>query len=402
MKRIKYLLFPILVAGLFGMGLNSYLNTENIRMMNEKNLYKMLYDVKSQVKDKGYYANEYLTDRNYILMMGSSELSHSTDQHPDNFFNTGRTKNGIITSGRAYTQDLQHASMVGSLNNSKKNKKVVLLVSMQWFMDKKGERPDRFQTRFSPVIFYKYLENPKLSKDTKVRYAQRVAELLEGTGDFKEEQLYARLYVKDTGLNKALLTLMKPYFSLRKSMVRLKDKGILYSSLVRLPNKDPNRKIKPIDWKYEREKAIKDAKHRVGKKPGVFNGRPMFIDKGYFREYMKKKEKVYHKMYGHVNLLEGKEFYDYKIFLDTCKETGVEPTIVLIPVIDEFYDHVGIDRNERAAFFEKVKNVTEPYGFKVIDESNSGSSRYFLRDVMHLGTVGWTDVCKKIYDIYEK
>ncbi|MDK8277913.1 MAG: D-alanyl-lipoteichoic acid biosynthesis protein DltD [Peptostreptococcus anaerobius] len=401
MKRIKYLLFPLFMAGIFCVGLNSYLNKQNVRMLNEKNLYGMLYDTKSQVKDKGYYANEYLTDRNYILMMGSSELSHSTDQHPDNFFNTGRTKNGIITSGRAYTQDLQHASMVGSFNKSK-NKKVVLLVSMQWFMDKKGERPDRFQTRFSPVIFYKYLENPKISHKTKVKYAQRVAELLEGTGDFKEEQLYAKLFVKKNGANRLIMTAMKPYFSLRKSMVRLKDKGILYSSLVGLPNKDPNMPRKTIDWKAEREKAIKDAEFRVGKKPGIFDGKPMFIDKGYFREYMKNKERTYKGMYNYVNMLDAKEFYDYKIFLDTCKETGVEPTIVLIPVVDQFYDYVGIDRNERAAFFAKVKEVTAPYGFRVIDESNSGSSRYFLRDVMHLGTVGWTDVCKQIYDIYEK
>ena len=81
MKRIKYLLFPLFIAGIFCVGLNSYLNKQNVRMLNEKNLYGMLYDTKSQVKDKGYYANEYLTDRNYILMMGSSEISHSTDQH---------------------------------------------------------------------------------------------------------------------------------------------------------------------------------------------------------------------------------------------------------------------------------------------------------------------------------
>ena len=55
----------------------------------------------------------------------------------------------------------------------------------------------------------------------------------------------------------------------------------------------------------------------------------MFIDKGYFREYMKNKERTYKGMYNYVNMLDAKEFYDYKIFLDTCKETGVEPTIVL-------------------------------------------------------------------------
>src|SRR3712207_2031655 len=401
MKKIKYLLFPLVIVGVFCSGLNSYLNRTNVKMMNEKDLFGMLYDMKSMVKDKGYYANEYLTDKGYILMMGSSELSHSTKQHPDLFFNTGRTKHGVITSGRAYTQDLLHASMVGSLDNSKKNKKVVLLLSMQWFMEKDGERPDRFQSRFSPVIFYRYMTNPKISRKTKKEYASRVAELLKGTGDFKEEELYARLYSKDSGVNRIIKLVMSPYFKVREYMVRLKDKGILYSSLVLLPEKRPEYQS-PIDWNYERQRAIDDAKFRVGKKPPKFNSRTMFVDKGYFREYLNKKEKYFKNLYAGVDLKNAKEYDDYKIFLETCRQTGVEPTIVLIPVIDDFYDYVGIDKNERAEYFSKIKSITEPYGYRVLDESNSGSSRYYLRDVMHLGTLGWTDVCHKIYDIYEK
>ena len=154
MKKVWYvvlaLLIPVLVAATCVFSLDKYLDYKNNKMMEVKDLYPMLHDTVSLVKDKGVYANNYLAHEGAIMIMGSSELSHSTRQHPDYYFNTGRTKNKAITIGRAYTQSLQHATIVGSLDNDIKNKKVVLLLSMQWFMEKEGVTSDHFLTRFSP------------------------------------------------------------------------------------------------------------------------------------------------------------------------------------------------------------------------------------------------------------
>ena len=30
------------------------------------------------------------------------------------------------------------------------------------------------------------------------------------------------------------------------------------------------------------------------------------------------------------------------------------------------------------------------------------NKRYYLRDIMHLGTLGWADLSEKIYNIYER
>ena len=151
MKKLIYFIIPLLIGGIFLFGLNKFLDTKISELLKEKDLIPIMNDSLSNIKDKGVIANDYFLERKDIMMLGSSELGHSTKQHPTYYFNTNRSKNGVFTIGRAYTQSLQDATILGSVNPNIKDKKVVLLVSMQWFMDKKGVTPQHYQTRFSPV-----------------------------------------------------------------------------------------------------------------------------------------------------------------------------------------------------------------------------------------------------------
>lgn len=409
MKRLKYIIIPIVVAISFTFCFNKWLGDKNNKMMNTKDMYTMLHDILSLVKDKGVYANNILSKKDYILMLGSSELSHSTMQHPDYYFNTGRTKNGVVAIGRAYSQSLQHASLLGGLNPDIKNKKVVLLLSMQWFMDKAGVTQHHFQTRFSPIQFYGFMNNKRISKSVKLEYAKRIVKLLEGNGDFKDEMLYASLYIdKATGKNSVyqsiLNSVFNPYFKFRQAMVNLKDKGILYETLLTTPdkNKAKTQIDGTIDWNKEKKIALEQAKERVGMKPEFLGKSRIYLDKGYYHRYVKTKAKYYYNSYSYVNLEDSEEYTDFKIFLDACKDLGIKPTIVLMPGMKEFYDYTGIDKLERDKYYNKIKKMTEDYKYRLIDLSNNENSRYYLRDVMHLGTIGWVDLCEKLYNIYER
>lgn len=404
MKKLKYIILPILIGVVFAFGFNKYMDKKDTELLGSKDLYMMLHDTQSLVKDKGVFANNYLMKRGYLMVMGSSELSHSTKQHPDYYFNTGRTKNGVITVGRAYTQTLQDATILGSLNDSIKDKKVVLLVSMQWFMEKNGVTPHHFQTRFSPIQFYRFLENPEISDDVKTRLVKRVDVLLKKPGEFKPEALYAKLYLDKTPKGAFLRTIMKPYYFFRESMVALKDKGITMKKLESMYSKDEvNYRIRgKINWKDEMKNAQKEAEQRVGKRVETLGGNRLYIDKGYYREYIHGKDEYFKNVYHYVDFKKAKEFDDLSIFLDTCKDLGIEPTIVLLPAMSEFYNYTGISPKERNYFYNRVKDEVKPYDFRVIDLTKKQSKRYYLRDVMHLGTVGWVDLCHRLYNIYER
>lgn len=404
MKKLKYIILPILLCGIFVFGFNKFMDKKDTELLQTKDLFMMLHDTKSLVKDKGVFANNYLMRNGYMMVMGSSELSHSTKQHPDYYFNTGRTKNGVITIGRAYTQTLQDATILGSLDNDIKDKKVALLLSMQWFMDREGVTPHHFQTRFSPVQFYRFMENPEISNKVKDKYIKRVSKLLIKPGEFKPEALYAKIYMDKSIKGKVLKEVFRPYYFFRKSMVSLKDKGITMKKLEHMYDKDEvNYNIRgKIDWDKEMSEAKKEAERRVGKKVEKLGGKRLYIDKGYYKEYIHGKDSKFKNVYDYVDLNKGKEFEDLNIFLETCKDLGIKPTIVLLPGMNEFYNYTGISQKERKDFFKKVNDEVKPYNFRVIDLSKNENKRYYLRDVMHLGTVGWVDLCQQLYNIYER
>lgn len=390
MKKLIYFIIPLVVGGIFLFGLNKFLDSKIDYMLEEKDLKPIMNNSLSNIKDKGVIANNYFLQKKDIMMLGSSELGHSTKQHPTYYFNTNRSKNGVITIGRAYTQNLQDTTILGSFDPSIKDKKVVLLVSMQWFMDKEGVTSHHYQTRFSPTQFYAFLNNPDISKENKIKFANRASKLLIGSEEYKSEAVYAKLYSSDTFVSKVEKVLLAPYFEFREGTVKLKEKGMLYERLVNLPDKKALAPGKPINWDKEMDQAIVDAKKRVGKNN-------LCIDKIYYKKnFGKNLDKVRGK-YKDVNLVDSKEFDDYQLTLDVCNDLGIKPVIVLIPGMDKFYNVTGISKDERYEFYNKAGNLAKQHGFDVIDLRSKENEKYYLRDVMHLGTKGWVDVCEKLF-----
>lgn len=390
MKKLIYFIIPLVVGGIFLFGLNKFLDSKIDYMLEEKDLKPIMNNSLSNIKDKGVIANNYFLQKKDIMMLGSSELGHSTKQHPTYYFNTNRSKNGVITIGRAYTQNLQDTTILGSFDPSIKDKKVVLLVSMQWFMDKEGVTSHHYQTRFSPTQFYAFLNTPDISKENKIKFANRASKLLIGSEEYKSEAVYAKLYSSDTFVSKVEKVLLAPYFEFREDTVKLKEKGMLYERLVNLPDKKALAPGKPINWDKEMDQAIVDAKKRVGKNN-------LCIDKIYYKKnFGKNLDKVRGK-YKDVNLVDSKEFDDYQLTLDVCNDLGIKPVIVLIPGMDKFYNVTGISKDERYEFYNKAGNLAKQHGFDVIDLRSKENEKYYLRDVMHLGTKGWVDVCEKLF-----
>lgn len=390
MKKLIYFIIPLVVGGIFLFGLNKFLDSKIDYMLEEKDLKPIMNNSLSNIKDKGVIANNHFLQKKDIMMLGSSELGHSTKQHPTYYFNTNRSKNGVITIGRAYTQNLQDTTILGSFDPSIKDKKVVLLVSMQWFMDKEGVTSHHYQTRFSPTQFYAFLNNPDISKENKIKFANRASKLLIGSEEYKSEAVYAKLYSSDTFVSKVEKVLLAPYFEFREDTVKLKEKGMLYERLVNLPDKKDLAPGKPINWNKEMDQAIVDAKKRVGKNN-------LCIDKIYYKKnFGKNLDKVRGK-YKDVNLVDSKEFDDYQLTLDVCNDLGIKPVIVLIPGMDKFYNVTGISKDERYEFYNKAGNLAKQHGFDVIDLRSKENEKYYLRDVMHLGTKGWVDVCEKLF-----
>ncbi|MBS6042764.1 MAG: D-alanyl-lipoteichoic acid biosynthesis protein DltD [Clostridium baratii] len=404
MKKILYFIVPILIGIIFAFGLNKFLDNKIDSLLKSKDLTPLMSKYESEIKDKGVILNDYLLSKGDIMMLGSSELSKKVKrQHPTKYFNSDKSENKIFIIGRPHFQDLQDVLTLGSADtknsitqNDDKKKKVVLLVSMQWFLRKDGISSKEFENRFSPEQFYSFLSNKNISKENKDYVANRVAELLKKGGQYNPEGVYAKLYNDNSFLAKAEKVVLSPYFFVREKLVSLKGKGLLYRELKGLKDKkDKKTNGKPINWKAEDEQAIKDAKKRV-------SGNKYKIDKVYYDKVLKKHLAKMKNVYKNTNLLDSKELDDYKAFLNLCQNLNIEPTIVVMPNAKWYYDYTGLSQEERDKYYDTIANLAKEKGFKAINLKDKETEEYYLRDIMHLGTRGWVDISEKLYKEYNE
>ena len=390
-RKIICILLPIIIGIMAVVFLNIFLDKRLQVLLANKDLNEINVAYGSMYKDRGVAYNDYLMKNNYIALQGSSEFVIPISQSPTKIF-PAKGMEKVVTNGRAYFQTLNHAAILGSENTENKDKKITLLLSLQWFSDKDGVDPKNFQANFAPVEFYKFLSNSQITTENKKTYASRVANLLSGNSQFAAEKLYAELYTHDDLQYKILNTLFKPYFICREYMINLKDKGLLYRRLKLLPQKKEV-PLKEINWQEEYEKADEDAKNSVTNTDFV-------VADTYYNQYLKDKVNSYKNSKKDIDLMNSEEFADYELYLNTCVDLGIKPYIILIPTNGRWYDYTGMDKEKRDAFFNKAEQMAKEKGFEVLNLKDEEYTDYFMYDVMHLGWKGWLKVEEDIYKHY--
>ena len=82
------------------------------------------------------YMMEQILAENAIPVLGSSELSAADEvAYPPALFQNGNSDFNMILIGRGYMQSLHHAINAGALSDDFSERKVVLILSPQWFTE---------------------------------------------------------------------------------------------------------------------------------------------------------------------------------------------------------------------------------------------------------------------------
>ena len=348
-KKFIYLLIPFFVAAITAIILNNFLDKNINSMLEKKALSWAGKEYNSVYKDKGVIFNNYFADNDYVLLQATSELNAPVPQAPINFFPI-KGMNDVETVGVQGWQSLTHLSILGSQSTKNKDRKVAIIVSLQWFYNKDGIPPQDFQSSFAPVQFYSFLENDEISDEHKKEYASRINALLTGTLQYLPEKLYSRLYVKDDIISKGIKLVFEPYFFTREYIVKLKDKGLLYKKLKILGDKN-NEEIRTVNWNEEFKKAEEEGKKQVT------NNDYMVYD-DYYNKYKStlKSNKDYLK---DRNILDSKEYDDFNLYLDICSDLKIKPYVILMPTNGKWYDDLGMKKNERHEFYKTIQKKVE-------------------------------------------
>ena len=342
--------------------------------------------------NKGIKILDHNAQNNDIIILGSSELANSDyiPQNAANVFPTTELKSNVDLVGRAFVQSLANAIKVGALKESFSGKKVVFIISLQWFLtddvDEKG-----FKSNFSEIQFYKFLNNSKISDESKAYVCERVSKLLKYDSSFNEPYLYTSRYKKDNLFYKSLLNFLNPYYCLKQKFLELKDKHQALKAVKRF-NGTPIREAIDVNWESEKIKAQKMGENAC-------TNNDLYVYDDYYDNYLKGRDLK--NMFGpDLDLLSSKEVDDYKLALDIFKQNDVKPYLIFVSTNGFYYDRAGLDREKRLALYDKLVSLASEYGFDYLDLRDKEYEPYFYKDVMHLGWKGWLYVNEKITEHY--
>ena len=329
-------------------------------------------------------------DDKTLVVLGSSELGKVSEHpfHIKQLFNYDDFH--IMAIGGGNFQNIIQASMLGSLGNDFPKQKFILSESFIWF-DQFGMNPKAFLTRVSNEHVYYTLINPKISKETKEKFMKRVLELSKDNKNVHETfERYKRRLVdhKGTIVDDWLIKIDVEKFALNN-----KISFYFTGNVTPIPSSGP---VTPnYDWKELQNKYLNDAKVRT-------EGNDFGIEKRYYASEIQNRLEKLKNSAAKYKYDISTEYDDYALVLQMAKEMGLEVEVVNFPINGKWYDYIGIGPEQRAIYSKKITEITESFGYKIMDLTSKEYEPYYMYDTVHPGWKGWPEVAEEMLKFYQK
>ena len=313
-----------------------------------------------------------------MVLFGSSELSTPpslVSYVPAVVFGQKACGLDLAYVGEAYDQSLWQAIAAGAYANQLENRKVALIVSPSWFFDG-GLDNSLFQTRFSYSLYRGFMDNPNLSEETRDYVCSRL--LAQGI-----ESSVVSAGGRDNALaavNDAAYSFMDD-LKLRSDLRALREKGFAHPV--------GGNEVPPFDTL--RKRSLSEAQEKSTNNPWGFD------NAAYDENVGDNLDSIKGKLAGET-MTNTPEYDDFGLFLRVCRESGLEPLVIVAPLSGEYYDWVGIDAETRRGAYDHILTIANAYGARIADFSDREYEMYFLHDMVHFGWTGWVDVEQALYE----
>ncbi|WP_080797000.1 D-alanyl-lipoteichoic acid biosynthesis protein DltD [Arabiibacter massiliensis] len=320
------------------------------------------------------------------LLMGSSELTRRDpcSSHPTHFFGEHNYGFDTISIGDAGFQSLWQAMEVGALKHldAVPGNKVALIVGMQWFFGD-GCSSEAFLNSFSEDAYRACMANSSISEETKRAITERASQL--GKDRESLERSSSKFFPDriDAEVDE-----------LFGSSEKLEELRQAVSDNTPIPEGRFDPASEP-DWDALIELSVAE-----GESACTTN------DIGVFDEYYETYIMPWLEETKDMPIPEPtaewsqKELGDFKLYLQVCKETGIEPLIIIMPVKGMYYDRSIHSYESRQIYYDMIRSTCEQYGVEYADYSEYEYDTYFMRDVMHFGWTGWAHVDQALYEFF--
>lgn len=337
-----------------------------------------------------YVQQKMLEEPRYLPIYGSSELARLDRFHPSNYFKETREGFTPFLVGRGGTESLIHLLNLSEHPNQLHGKKLVFVLSPQWFQPN-GTDESHFVPNYSSLQGYDFAFNKNISTELKKRAIKRLLTF----SSIKDDPILSTIYKAEISSNKwsrLKASLVLPAAYAYRDLLEKKD---LYYTLVGgFPhNKELSPKVRNKNW----EQLELQASH-IGAKKATNN--PFFITNGQYDKIKKMAASLKNSKSG-ASYGQSPEYSDFQLVLDLLKESGADPLFISVPVNGKWYDYTGFPKEGRTAYYTRIKKQIEAEGFQVADFSNHEYDPYFMKDTIHIGWKGWVYTDKAIIDFYK-
>jgi len=337
-----------------------------------------------------YIQQKMLADSRYLPIYGSSELARLDRFNPANYFQEVHEGFTPFLVGRGGTESLIHFLNFSEHMDQLKGKKIVFVLSPQWF-NPQGADESHFVPNYSSLQGYDFAFNKQVDPEVKKMAIKRLLTY----SSVKNDPILSTLYKSEITNNpwiKREAIALRPVAVIYRHLLAKKD---LYYSLAGglSRNRDLTPKVRNKSWSQLAQYAEQyGAKRATNNHFYIVNSQYNKI-KGFLPS---NKNKDINRSYG-----KSIEYGDFQLVLDILKQSGAKPLFISVPVNGPYYDYTGFPKEGRIAYYTRIKQQIEAEGFPVADFSSHEYDPYFMKDTIHIGWKGWVYTDQAIKQFYE-
>ncbi|MGL0747776.1 D-alanyl-lipoteichoic acid biosynthesis protein DltD [Secundilactobacillus paracollinoides] len=318
----------------------------------------------------------------YVPFFGSSELSRMDPLHPSVLADKYDRDYQPFLLGKPGTQSLSQLMAMQTFGNNLDHKKVVFILSPQWFT-KQGQNHQAFnfyKTSIGDISWTLRATNTKVDRIT----AKRLLKVAGKGGGTMQRSAWKRL-----ARGENLTGNQRAYFEARLHVLQNEDH--YFDQLM-----VTNRMVKLA--KAEKQLPATDnnaALTRLADRLGKRDTHNRFDISNAFYRHRLKPAGIRHFKNSQRNFdyRRSPEYTDFELVLNQFASHHTNTMFILPPVNNKWAAYTGLSQTMLRQTNAKLKQQLASQGFtNVVDLSNQGGQKYFMSDTIHLGWRGWLAV----------
>lgn len=369
---------------------------------------------------KGAFVSETIkrqvfSSKKYLPLIGSSELSRFDPFHPSILAKKYNRDYTPFLIGSVGTQSLTHYFYLNELGKEIANRKIVFIISPQWFECKKNKQgkviskgiaqeafakfvhmegiyqwiksaePSNIQTQF---LARRLLEFPSINKSSNMK--ELLTSLAQGEEPSEHLQFYNNFQYSFTKAEDSLFEKeAMPMSVLTELFDYFFQKQVPSVSTV---NVKPLEKRLPENYD---DKELDSLAYQMGKEAS--SGNSLWINDKFYNRNIRTKIKEYKNFQAKTSYLHGIEYTDFQLLLNLFAKNNNDVLFVIQPVNQRWAKYAGLRQSMLEEFASKIKHQLNSQGFNnLVDYVNCGAEPYFMNDAIHMGKRGWVALDQNI------